>query len=173
MNRVNQLISDAENFSAGRINHFHHPPHHQHLIAWCLRHFWRWWLCISLTWWTVVMLGVALAMTLFNDMVQFSSYSTPMALLLQLDPMHCIIAMQWCRLASGQVLQRELFHNKELGKCFDICMIIVAVLSCILSRSFSSILSSILSRSFSQSELRVCSECVGAWKPVYIYCHIF
>ena len=30
------------------------------------------------------------------------------------------IAMQWCRLASGQVLQRELFHNKELGKCFDI-----------------------------------------------------
>ena len=31
MNRVNQLISDAENFSAGRINHSHPPP--PHLIA--------------------------------------------------------------------------------------------------------------------------------------------
>ena len=76
MNRVNQLISDAENFSAGRINHFHPPLHPPPLIAHledgdCVMHSVYF---ID----NVVSLVVTLAMALFNDMVQLSCNSTPM-----------------------------------------------------------------------------------------------
>ena len=75
MNRVNQLISDAENFSAGRINHFH-PPHPPPLIA----HFEDGDCAMHSVYFidSVVIQVVTLAMALFNDMVQLSCNSTPM-----------------------------------------------------------------------------------------------